>query len=121
MLTLWTLGKVVLSVMFVVAGIGHFVKTDFFVSIMPPIFPWKRALVLLSGIPEVIAGVALWAPSLQALSAMAITAMLVAFVPVHIYMLQDAAKFATIPKPALAARLLFQFVLIGVAYQYTQA
>jgi uncharacterized membrane protein len=44
-------------------GIGHLVKTDVYMRIMPPYLPYHRALVLLSGIFEVVLGILLLVPT----------------------------------------------------------
>jgi hypothetical protein len=57
------LGIVILG--FLIAGVGHFVWTDFYVGIMPPYIPWHRPLVYISGALEIAGAVALCFPALR--------------------------------------------------------
>ena len=39
------------------AGINHFINPDYFLSIMPPYFPWQLEAVYISGFFEIIFGI----------------------------------------------------------------
>ena len=47
-----------LAVFFVVAGTMHFVAPDAYVRIVPPALPGPRLLVVVSGVAEILGGVA---------------------------------------------------------------
>ena len=51
-----------LSVFFVVAGVNHFVSPDFYTNIMPPYLPAHLELVYLSGVFEIVGGIAVLVP-----------------------------------------------------------
>src|SRR4051812_32138643 len=112
-------GKGVFATLFVVAGIGHFVATDFYLRIMPPYLPWHRPLVLLSGIIEIALGVLLLVPRTSTSAAWGLIALLIAVFPanVHLYLHQEIW-----PLPPLVhlLRLPLQAVLILWAYAYTR-
>lgn len=57
-----------LAVFFFGAGASHFANPDFFVGIMPPYLPAHLELVYLSGLLEILGGVALLAPGLSHVS-----------------------------------------------------
>ena len=61
--TLAIIGKWAFAALFIAGGVGHFVKTDLYTKIMPPYLPYHRALVLLSGVFEVVLGVLLLVPT----------------------------------------------------------
>lgn len=86
---------------------------------IPPYLPNPRLLVFLSGVAEIMLGAGLLFPETRSLSAWGIILMLIAFMPVHIYMLQSE-KFRKLSRWALWARLPLQLVLIYWAYQYTE-
>ena len=46
--------KWLLGLLFILAGINHFVRPGFYVAIMPPYLPWHLELVYLSGLFEVL-------------------------------------------------------------------
>ena len=104
--------------LYIVAGLFHFVKPKMYEAIIPPYLPSHRALVLISGFFEVAFGAGLLFVETRSLSAWGIILMLLAFLPVHIYMLQSE-KFRKIPRWALWVRIPLQFLLIYWAYQFT--
>jgi uncharacterized membrane protein len=54
-----TLGRWLLGAFLVLAGTGHFVATEEFLAQVPAGLPFPRALVLLSGVAELLLGIAL--------------------------------------------------------------
>jgi uncharacterized membrane protein len=80
--------KYLLAIFMVRAGMMHFVRTDFYVKIMPPYLPTHRELVYLSGVFEIVLGVSLLIPRLSRLAAWGIIALLIAVFPANIYVYQ---------------------------------
>jgi uncharacterized membrane protein len=117
--TLALVGKWVFAALFVAGGVGHFVKTDVYMKIMPPYLPYHRALVLLSGVFEVALGILLLVPTTTRLAAWGLIALLVAVFPANLYMYQHPEKFGLSPT-LLLLRLPLQVVLILWAYAYTR-
>jgi uncharacterized membrane protein len=117
--TLALVGKWAFAALFVAGGIGHFVKTDVYMRIMPPYLPYHRALVLLSGVFEVALGILLLVPTTTRLAAWGLIALQVAVFPANVYMYQHPEKFA-LPPMLLLLRLPLQVVLILWAYAYTR-
>jgi uncharacterized membrane protein len=113
------IGKWVFATLFVVAGVGHFIATDFYMRIMPPYLPWHRPLVLLSGVIEIALGVLLLVPRTSVFAAWGLIALLIAVFPanIHLYLHQEIW-----PLPPLVhlLRLPLQAVLILWAYAYTR-
>ncbi len=107
----------VMAVVYIAAGVNHFLNPAFYVRIMPPYLPYHLPLVYISGAVEVVLGVSLLFPATRSLAAWGIILMLIAFVPVHIYMLQ-ADKFQHMAAWMLWARLALQGLLIYWAYQF---
>jgi uncharacterized membrane protein len=103
-----------LVILYVGAGVNHFLHPRFYEAIMPPVFPEPRALVYVSGVVEVILGVLLLFTVTRVWAARLIAAMLVVFIPVHVYMLQQAYDVPGYRTTVTAAslRLLLQPVLI---------
>jgi len=52
----------VMGVFYVVAGLAHFVRPDFYLPMMPPWLPAHRELIFLSGLAEVVLGGAVLVP-----------------------------------------------------------
>jgi len=113
--------RLLLGIFFVLAGINHFVNPDFYMNIMPDYFPFHYALVLLSGVTEIVAGAMLFYGPTVRLGAWGIVAMLVIFFTVHIHMIVHADRYPNVPPWALWLRIVLQFVFIAWAWWYTRA
>ena len=112
--------KWILALIFVAAGINHFLNPAFYLKIMPPILPFHLFLVYLSGVFEMIFGGLLLVPRFSRSAAWALIALLIAVFPANIYMAMNAQIFSQYSETALFLRLPLQFVLIGWAFWYTK-
>lgn len=114
--------RFLLGLLFVVAGILHFTHTEFYFKIMPPYLPYPHALILISGVCEIIGGAALLVPQLQRLAGYGLIALLLAVFPANIYMLiNNANAGAAMFSPLLLwLRLPLQFVLIAIVWWCTR-
>ena len=112
-------GKRVFAALFIIAGVGHFIATDFFLKIMPPYLPFHLTLVLVSGVIEIVLGILLLVPSYSRLAAWGIIALLIAVFPANIHVYTHQESF---PLPWLVhlLRLPLQGVLILWASVYTR-
>ena len=45
-----------MTLFYIMAGTNHFINPDWYVRIVPPILPFKTAIVYISGILEIILG-----------------------------------------------------------------
>jgi uncharacterized membrane protein len=113
-------GKFAFATLFLVAGVGHFLRTDFFVKIMPPYLPLHRELVYLSGAFEIVLGLLLFFPRTTRLAAWGLIALLIAVFPANIYMFQHQELFQVSPV-VLLVRLPVQALLIFWAWVYTRS
>lgn len=113
------IGLYLMSFLYIIAGINHFIKPKFYLAIMPPYIPAHELMVLLSGIAEVVLGIGLLFPLTRALAAWGIILLLLAVLPANVYMI-TSEKFSKIPTWILWLRLPLQFLLIWWAYIYTK-
>ncbi len=74
-----------LALFYVVAGANHFRAPDFYVAIMPPYLPLQLELVYLSGVAEIVLGLAVLVPRLRRLAAWGIILLLIAVFPANIH------------------------------------
>lgn len=107
-----------MAAMYAVAGIFHFLKPKAYLRIMPRYLPNHKLLVYLSGVAEIILGVALGIPVLTSLALYGIILMLIVFMPVHVYMLVEKKASLGIPKWLLMLRIVLQFGLMYWAWSY---
>jgi len=85
---------------------------------MPPYIPAHGTMVLLSGIAEMILGFMILNPNTQTIASWGLISMLIIFLPIHIYMLQNEKASFKLPKWIILLRIPLQFVLIYWVYQY---
>ena len=112
--------KIVFAVFFVGAGINHFLKTDFYLRMMPPYLPLHLELVYLSGIAEIALGVFLLIPRTSVVAAWGIIALLVAVFPANLQMAIHPEVFPELRSVFLWIRLPLQGILIAWAFWYTR-
>jgi uncharacterized membrane protein len=74
-----------MAAFYVFAGVNHFLSPDFYLPMMPPYLPFHLELVYLSGIAEIVLGVAVLVPSLRSAAAWGIILLLIAVFPANIH------------------------------------
>ena len=113
-----TAGLYVMAIMYVFAGLMHFVKPKLYMRVMPEYLPNHKALVFWSGIAEILLGIGLCIPVLKVISSYGIIAMLIVFLMVHLYILTGEKASTGIPKWILILRIPLQFGLMYWAWVY---
>ncbi|UOQ73396.1 DoxX family protein [Hymenobacter cellulosilyticus] len=101
-----------LAVLFIGAGVLHFVKPEVYMRIMPPYLPWHRGLVLLSGAAEVLLGLLLLPRFTRRWAAWGLIGLLVAVFPANVYMAQSSGTSLGVASWLAWARLPLQALLI---------
>jgi uncharacterized membrane protein len=113
--TLWRmLGRVLIVVWFVLGGIGHFVITNTFISVVPPYVPFPLEMVYFTGVCEIAGGLAVLYKPLRHIAGWCLIALAICVTPVHIQMLIEADKYQALGPLVLWGRLLFQPVLLWI-------
>lgn len=112
--------KWVLGVLFIAAGVNHFVMPGFYVRIVPPYLPWPDELVFVSGAFEILGGIGLLVPRLTVAAAWGLIALLVAVFPANLHMALHPDQYPNLPAIGLWLRLPFQAVFIAWAYWFTR-
>ena len=106
----------IMGIFYITVGIKHFQDPGWFVQIIPPILPYKYALVYISGLFEVLLGVLLMVPKFQSIAAKGLIILLICVYPANIYLAQTNGAALGISPFIAWGRLPFQFVFIGLAY-----
>lgn len=115
---LWIMG-----VFYIVAGLMHVARPDYYLPMMPPYLPWHAALVFLSGVAEIGLGIAVLLPAVRRLAAWGIILLLLAVFPANIHIaLHNIPVFGATEGAGMWnwARLPLQGVLILWAWWYTR-
>ncbi len=77
-----------MALFYVAAGLNHFINPAFYLPLIPPYFPYHTLINVSSGAIEVIVGVLVIPTFSRKWAAYGIIAMLIAFIPAHIYFIE---------------------------------
>ena len=95
--------KILLGVLFIVAGSLHFLLPAPYERIMPPYLPWPRLLVYVSGLAEMGLGAGMFT-RFSRWAAWGLIALLVAVFPANLHMALHPEQFADLLRGHPAAR-----------------
>ncbi len=108
-----------LATFFIYFGIDHFINPDFYLSIMPPVFPLHMEAVYISGLFEILGGAGVLISQFRRIAAWGLIALLIAVYPANIYMAITPEAFPNISIGLLYFRLALQFLFFYWAYVVT--
>lgn len=101
-------------------GLGHFLATGFFVSIVPPYIPWPLAAVYLSGALEILGALALLWPTTRRWAGYGLILLTLAVTPANLHMWLHPERFPDFPPDLLGLRLVIQVMLLACIWWSTQ-
>ena len=107
------IGLILVFLWFLFGGVAHFSLTEVEMRIVPPVIPWPRATVLISGVFELLGAVGILIPMTRRAAGIGLFLLTIAVTPANIYMLQHAELF-NVPRWALIVRLPFQVALLAL-------
>jgi uncharacterized membrane protein len=96
---------------FALGGVAHFAFTTTEMRIVPPMIPWPRASVLVSGVFELLGAAGLVFSATRRAAGIGLFMLTIAVTPANIYMVQRADEFG-IPSWVLSMRLVLQVLLL---------
>ncbi|MEO1022295.1 MAG: hypothetical protein AAFW89_07100 [Bacteroidota bacterium] len=105
---------VLISALFLVAGIAHFIFPDPYLKVMPAYIPQPKAMVFWSGVAEVAGGSGFFFQPTRTAATLGLLLLLLAVLPANVEMLRQEQRgknrrFVVI---LLALRIPLQFVLM---------
>jgi uncharacterized membrane protein len=110
-----------LAAFFVGSGVNHFVMPRAYEEIVPPrLQGHAKAVVAVSGVAEVIGGLAVLPRRTRRLAGPGLIAILAAIFPANLYMARSPERFPKIPRWALYARLALQPMMMWWAWRATR-
>lgn len=84
-----------MSLMLIFTALGHFMFVDGMISLIPNFIPFKKLIVIASGLIEIAFAVLLLIPSLQAYTAVFLILFLVAILPANIKGAMEGIDYQT--------------------------
>jgi len=114
-------GRVLMGVLYVAAGIAHFVMKRTYEAIVPDYLPAHHALVLVSGAAEIAGGLGVLVPRTQRAAAWGLVVLLVCVMPANVWMVQHPERWPGVPLWVFWVRLPLQLPLVWWAWRYTRA
>ena len=112
----------VMSFMYVLIGIRHFTNPQYFLDIVPPQLPFKLFLVYLTGLIEIVGGLAILSPKTRKAGAYLLIFLLVSVFPANIYLYvsETPQSLLGISKIDALIRMPFQIPLILLAFWHSK-
>ena len=110
-----------LAAFFVGSGVNHFVMPRAYEQIVPPRLQGDaRRVVAVSGVAEIVGGLAVLPSRTRRLAGPGLVALLAAIFPANLYMARSPERFPRIPRWTLYARLPLQPVMMWWAWRATR-
>ena len=110
--------RVLMGVLFILAGVMHFVRLQFYLNIMPPFLPYHLELVYISGVLEILGGFGVLIPSFRRFSGYGLIGLLIAVFPANIYMLTHNIEVVGFTQFTYMLILRLPLQLIFIAWVY---
>jgi uncharacterized membrane protein len=110
-----------LAAFFVGSGVNHFVMPRAYEQIVPPRLQGDaRRVVAVSGVAEIVGGLAVLPSRTRRLAGQGLVALLAAIFPANLYMARSPERFRKIPRWALYGRLPLQPMMMWWAWRATR-
>jgi uncharacterized membrane protein len=113
--------RLLLAAFFVGSGVNHFVMPQAYEQIVPPRLQRDaRRVVAVSGVAEIVGGLAVLPSRTRRLAGPGLVALLAAIFPANLYMARSPERFRGIPRWALYGRLPLQPMMMWWAWRATR-
>ncbi len=113
---IWLILKVVLVIFLIFGGVQHFISPNNYIPFVPSFLPFTLAIIYLSGLFEILFGLALFFKKLETIGAWGILILMLLFLPIHIWDVFSNTPAIGSHNAALI-RLPIQFLLIFIAWK----
>ncbi len=113
--------KVGLSLLFLITASGHFLQTAAMAEMLPPVVPYRTAIIYVTGVFELLGAIGIWVPAVEKLTGVCLILMLIGVLPSNVYAAINHVPFGghELGPLYLLVRVPFQFLLIGWVYWAT--
>ena len=107
--------RVVVAFPLFVSGVGHFVRVEMFASIIPPFFPLREFLVILTGMFELAGAVGLLLSRSTRMASTCLGLLMVAVFPANIYVANKAIGGVHMPSVLVRTALQALYIVLLLA------
>jgi len=114
------LGLGIVFCWFFFGGIGHFVATDFFTSIVPPYVPSPRTVVYVSGVFEILGALGILIAATRFWAGIGLFLLTICVTPANVHMWMHPEQFEGFSPTMLTLRLVIQVLLLACILWSTQ-
>jgi uncharacterized membrane protein len=98
------------------SGVAHFTRTALFATIVPPFFPFRSQLVLLSGAMELVGAIGLFLPAFTRKASVCLALLMIAIFPANVYAANRVVGGLQMPSvPVRTAMQVIYIVLLLLA------
>jgi uncharacterized membrane protein len=114
--------RVGLSLLFACTALGHFIRTEDMVAMLPPVVSHPIEIVYVTGVLELLGAIGIWVPRLRRLTGICLILMLICLFPANIYSAIMRVNFGghALGPTYLLMRAPFQLFVIGWTYVATE-
>ena len=113
---IWLVLKVVLAMFLILGGVQHFINPTNYIPFVPSFLPFTMAIIYISGLFEILFGLALFFKKHETIGAWGILILMLLFLPIHIWdVFSDTPAIGS--HNAALIRLPVQFLLIFIAWK----
>ncbi|HKY44842.1 MAG TPA: DoxX family protein [Pyrinomonadaceae bacterium] len=85
--------RVGLSLFFMFASIGHFIRTEAMAEMLPATIPYRVELIYITGVLELLGAIGVWVPRLTKLTGLLLILMLLGLLPANVYSAFNRVEF----------------------------
>ncbi len=114
------LGLGIVFCWFFFGGIGHFIATDFFTSIVPPYVPSPRTVVYVSGVFEILGAIGVLIAATRFWAGIGLFLLTICVTPANVHMWMHPEQFEGFSPTMLSLRLVIQVLLLACILWSTQ-
>lgn len=108
--------RIIVALPLLVSGIAHFTRTAIFASIIPPFFPHRPELVLISGAMELAGAIGLLLPIFARTASACLALLMIAIFPANVYAANQSIGGMHMPSvPVRTAMQVIYIVLLLIA------
>ncbi|HEY5883968.1 MAG TPA: DoxX family protein [Pyrinomonadaceae bacterium] len=113
-----TRARIGLSLFFAFTGIGHFLRTEQLVAMLPPSIPYRVDLIYVTGVFELLGAAGVWFPKLMRITGVCLILMMIAVLPANIYSALHRVEFGGHQYGPIYLLLRVPFQLLVIAWIY---